>query len=234
MEKIKKLMEKIDAMSIRERGIILVGVVLVMYTVWDMLFMQALSIQQKNILTELQINRAKHIALNVENQALIQKLSTNPDAANRDRLESLRTQLATIEADVRESTDFLVSPENMAGILRTILSKSSALELVEMKGLGVSPLFATSNQADSETGEDISDTVVGAQTMGELGNAYKHGLKIIFEGNYGSTLNFMREIESLEWGFFWENIEYEVIEYPTGRVSLTLYTLSLDRDWIGV
>jgi hypothetical protein len=25
-----------------------------------------------------------------------------------------------------------------------------------------------------------------------------------------------------------------VIEYPRGRVSITLYTLSLEKDWIGV
>jgi len=44
----------------------------------------------------------------------------------------------------------------------------------------------------------------------------------------------MRELESLEWRFFWDNLEYEVIEYPRGLITFTLYTISLDKDWIGV
>ena len=62
----------------------------------------------------------------------------------------------------------------------------------------------------------------------------KHGLMIAFEGDYMSTLSFMQEIESLEWGFFWDSLEYEVIDYPTSRVVITLFTLSLDKNWIGV
>lgn len=234
MEDIKKYMEKIDALSVRERGLIVAGILLALYLIWDAFLMQPLAAKEQGILFELESNKAEQTALNIRYQELIQELQSDPDGRNRELLESLRNQLDDVESDLRESTDFLISPENMAGVLRTILSKSGELQLVEMKGLGVRPLLEAPPETDAQDGASVPDNATAPQAMGELGNAYKHGLMIVFEGSYAATLNFMKEIESLEWGFFWETLDYEVTEYPTARAALTLYTLSLDENWIGV
>ena len=68
----------------------------------------------------------------------------------------------------------------------------------------------------------------------ELENAYKHGLRIEFEGDYMTTLDYIRGLESLELRFLWDSLEFQVEEYPRSRVSITVFTLSLDQDWIGV
>ena len=234
MEEIKVMMDKIDALTIRERGIILAAILFVLYTVWDTFLMQPQAAIEQQILADLQINRAKQAALNIQYQELIKQIQEDPDEVNRNRLASLKSQLESIEADVRESTNFLVSPENMIGILRTILNKSSELELIEIKGLGASPLLTSVNEQATEADTNNASSGPTVETAGGLENAYKHGLMITFEGDYMSTLRFIQEIESLEWGFFWDNLDYEVVEYPTGRVVITLYTLSLDKNWIGV
>ena len=53
MEKINEVMEKIDALTIRERGIILAGIIFVMYTVWDTLFMAPQVINEQMIISDL-------------------------------------------------------------------------------------------------------------------------------------------------------------------------------------
>jgi MSHA biogenesis protein MshJ len=234
VEQINEFMEKIDALSVRERGLILAGIVLALYLIWDILLMQPLANREQRILSELESNKAEQTALNINYEELIRQLQSDPEGENRERLESLRYQLDDVESDLRASTDFLISPDNMADVLRTILSKSNELQLVEMKGLGAKPLLDNPDETDAQDTADVANTMTNPQAMGELSNVYKHGLKIVFEGNYAATLNFMKEIEVLEWGFFWENLDYEVIEYPTGRAALTLYTLSLDENWIGV
>ena len=234
MEQIRHFMEKIDTLSVRERGLILAGMVFSLFLLWDALLMQPLANKEQSIRSELQSKKAEFTVLNTNYEGLIQRLSSDPEGDSRELLESLRNQLNDVESELRESTDFLISPENMAGVLRTILSKSSELQLVEIKGLGASSLLDVSANPANENTLDPSANVTIDPSMGDLGNAYKHGLMIVVEGNYAATLNFMKEIESLEWGFFWENLDYEVIDYPTGRASLTLYTLSLDENWIGV
>jgi len=240
MDQIMSMMARIDALSIRERGIILVAIIFIMFTLWDSMLMRPQILEERKVLADLQLKRAEQSVLNIKFQNLIRQAQVDSEGASRDRLAALKQQLVEIEADVRQSTNHLVKPDNMALILQTILNRSSGLQLVGIKGLGASPLLAVTAPESAVVANATVEAPVPGQndpaTPDNRGvqNAYKHGLVIQLEGDYMSTLNYMRELESLEWGFFWENIEYEVIEYPRGRVAITLYTLSLEKDWIGV
>ena len=250
MEKLRYLIDKIDALSIRERGIILAAIVFIMFTLWDTFLMRPQLEENKKLLADLQIKRAEQLALNYRIQGLSSQGRDVSGDTNQNRLDEMRQQLAEIETSVRNSTSHLVDADKMAAILQTILSKSRGLQLIEIKGLGVTPLLASAaiaeaGQVSGQTAEgsiDNQPTVVepvpatdtGSTDVDAFDNAYKHGLTITLEGDYLSALAYMRELESLEWGFFWETVEYEVTEYPRGTVAITLYTLSLGKEWIGV
>ena len=230
MERIKALADKIDSLSIRERGVILAGVIFVMYALWDSFLIQPQLVEERKLLADLQIKRAEQSAFNIRLQGMLNEGAGDPDAANRRRLAELKAQLEQIEGEVRASAGHLVTPAAMARILRTILDRSGGLILTEIKGLGARPLL--SGAAVNTPAAGAADKPVNGG--GGIESAYKHGLIIRFEGDYFSTLDYIRELESLEWDFFWDSMEYEVVEYPRGRVMLTLYTLSLEKDWIGV
>jgi MSHA biogenesis protein MshJ len=248
MEKLRLIIDKIDALSIRERGIILAAVVFTMFTLWDTLLMRPQLEENKKLLADLQIKRAEQSALNFRIQGLIRQGQDVSGNTDRDRLAELKQQLADVETSVRNSTSHLVDADKMATILQTILSKSQGLQLIEIKGLGVNPLVAPAVATDQAPESVVAVDAIGTDPVvadslpaesedvagGEFDNAYKHGLVITLEGDYLSALAYMRELERLEWGFFWENVEYEVTEYPRGRIAITLYTLSLGKEWIGV
>jgi len=237
MEQLKSIITRVDALSIRERGIILTAIVFIMFTAWDSILMRPQINAERKVLADLQLKRAEQSVLNIKFQNLIKQGQVDSEGANRDKLAVLKQQLAEVESEVRQTTNHLVSPDNMATVLQTILNRSSGLELVEIKGLGASPLLATTGTATgaaANSGNTDSENGPVQPEGSGVQNAYKHGLVIQLEGDYMSTLNYMQALESLEWGFFWEDLEYEVIEYPRGRVAITLYTLSLDKDWIGV
>jgi len=249
MEKLRYLIDKIDALSIRERGIILAAVVFIMFTLWDTFLMRPQLDENKKLLADLQIKRAEQSALNIKIQGLIRQGRDVSGDTNLNRLEEMKQQLAAVETSVHNSTSHLVDADKMAAILQTILSKSRGLQLIEIKGLGVTPLLAPAAVAvqgqvpvqvaevaidDQQTVVDTPATETELTGVDAFDNAYKHGLTITLEGDYLSALAYMRELESLEWGFFWETVEYEVTEYPRGRVAITLYTMSLGKEWIGV
>jgi MSHA biogenesis protein MshJ len=51
-------------------------------------------------------------------------------------------------------------------------------------------------------------------------------------GNYLDMIDYMNALETLPTQLFWGGAQLVVEEYPTSRLTLTLYTLSLDPKWL--
>lgn len=61
---------------------------------------------------------------------------------------------------------------------------------------------------------------------------YRHGVQITVRGNYLDMIDYMRALETLPTQLFWGSAQLEVDDYPSSRLTLTLYTLSLDSTWM--
>ena len=242
MDKLKIFMEKIDNLSIRERAAVMLGVLAVLYTVWNMFLMQPLENQRKVIASELQQKQANQVALNVQIQKLVEKSRKDPNKENEEKLTALKSEIKGLKEMIQASTAHLVTPKNMAKILETVLQKTKGLTLVEIKGLGSDTLLDKDKTGKQQkTDVEKKDTkgtkdVKESETLSGNGmeNAYKHGLRIEFEGDYMATLSYLRDLESLEWKFFWDSLEFQVEEYPRSRAAIQVFTLSLEKNWIDV
>jgi len=62
---------------------------------------------------------------------------------------------------------------------------------------------------------------------------YRHRLQLEFAGDYLATLAYLKKLENLPRKLVWENLEIETQQYPQARVRLSVYTLSLNKGWIG-
>jgi len=104
-----------------------------------------------------------------------------------------------------------------------------------VKGLGSSPLVVDDKQTGGKAGGDqtAGDTAGNTEENGVITNAYKHGLQVEFNGSFMSTLEYIKELEALDDKFIWDNLRLDIGEYPEGRAAVTVFTLSLDRNWIG-
>ena len=237
MQPIKKLAEKIDSLSLRERAMVFVGVIAVLFTLWDTFLIQPLDKQQKKLVTELNTKNAERLALNTRLQKLTIKTDADPNAANLERLKSLRSRLIDIQADLEASTDNLITPEEMPKVLETVLHQTGSLTLTSLRSLGATALVPKqeSNSDEGEsTGNISAPQNVKELTSDNIDNAYRHGLRIEFVGDYLTTLNYLKSLEELQWGFFWDNFELTVGEYPDATTAIEIFTLSLKQDWIGV
>ena len=61
---------------------------------------------------------------------------------------------------------------------------------------------------------------------------YKHGLILEFTGTYFETQQFLNALEFSPWKLLWDELSYQVSTYPLAKVSITVYTLSLDKNWM--
>lgn len=232
MVKVKEMQDKIDNLSLRERSAVFFCSLVVIFYVWDTFFMQPLQIKEKKANSELQQKKAEQFVLNVKLQQFTVVKDDDPDKADKEKLQSLKSELVAVEKQLKETTKQLIAPGDMAKMLETVLLEIRGLELVEVKGLGGEPIIKS--KPAEVTVEEANQDAVKPKPVGVIDNAYKHGLKIVFEGDYMSTLAYVQALESLGYGFFWENLELNVKDYPDSTVTITVFTLSLDKNWIGV
>ncbi|MEX2517389.1 MAG: hypothetical protein WD572_10885 [Gammaproteobacteria bacterium] len=236
MDKIKAYMEKIDALSIRERGMILLAVLAVIIFLWDSLLMAPIDVQQRSINSQLEVKRAQNSAVSIQIQQKIAEQSADPNKENREKLVELRAQLAALASEVQDTATDMIEPAKMPDVLRTVINQISNLTLTELSGLGVSPLITAADAGGTDSDSTDADTAATPQplpeTGSELATAFKHGMQIQVRGNYLTMLEYLRRLEAEEWHFLWDSFELQVGEYPDADSTLTIYTLSLTRDWI--
>ena len=230
MEQLTQLRDRIDELTLRERLAVFACTVVVIFFLWDLFLMQPLAKQEKQFKSMIQQKQSEQFALNSQIADLVVQGENDPDRLNRENLKQLRKQLQQVESNVKASTQKLVTPENMAMILQTVLRETRGLELIHVKGLGAEPVVKVTVMPEEEVEEDQLPQTAGSP----IDNAYKHGLRIEFEGDYLTTLEYVKALEQLDWEFFWDSLEFEVIEYPRSKASINVFTLSLDENWIGV
>ena len=223
MNYLKQLMERIDALELRERGLLLLVVLVVLYSAWDRLLMAPLDGPKKLVIKQLEQTKNSLKVLNDQAQNIVLRGVQDLDKNNREQLATLRQQLDAIEGELKRTANVLIPSDRMAKLLENVLVQSQGLTLTSLEGLGASPFV------DEDEGKKKDKP-----SAGSLGGVYKHGLKITFKGGYLDTLDYLHALEQLPWSFFWDSLDYEVESYPDGHSTITVYTLSLGRNWIGV
>ena len=234
MKAIKTLQNKIDNLNLRERGIVLCGVLFAMYFALDLFAMQPLQVQQKIIQNTLVQKNSELVALNLQLQQIVTTSKESQQERDRLEIQRLRQELASLDQSLKQATANLVTPQQMSKLLQMVLGQTDGLRLKKVTGLGSSPLLL-SGQPEQDGKTKQTKTATGPEMeKTETSTVYKHGLRIEFEGNFFATLDYMKRLEDLEWNFFWDGIDFKVIDYPDATGTLSFYTISLDKNWIGV
>jgi len=209
---------------------ILVAALVLMFVIWDNFLWQPMNVRQLQLQSQALQSEDKIKLLKINIGGVTAKASVDPNADLKQQLESLEQSLQQVQAKVHSATADLVAPQKMARLLESLLQKQGALQLVELRTLGPVPLIPA--PIDLET-EGVTKKN-GGEPVKKAINLYQHGFMLEFEGDYFAVLAYLRALEALKSSFFWDAIQYEVIEYPKARVRLHLHTLSLSEGWIGV
>ena len=219
MKQLNELIKWLNARSARERIFLAAACLTIPVLFWDSALMEPL--EARRLEAEKKIASLKNDVMRLEGETekLAKELSIDLDAENRDRKKSLMDSLSRLHEVVDKRTEDLIPPAEMTRVLKQMLLRQAGLRLVRLESLPVEPLFETPEgiEVDSE-GDDL----------------FKHGVVIEVLGDYASTVLYLQALETLPRRFFWESLDYEVTEYPTARVTLTLRSLSTQEGVVGV
>nr|WP_241264185.1 type II secretion system protein GspM [Bowmanella dokdonensis] len=168
-------------------------------------------------LSERKLNQQQQelTSLNLQLQELA-TATTNPDTPLLIRRQALESEIAALRQVMLQQTSELIPAARMKNVLQQLLAHHDQLRLVELKSLTPTAITAEPQQEDQQAG------------------LYQHGMRLVLEGSYFDLQGYLRQLESLQWRFYWKTFDYQVLEYPTARMSLEIYTLSTGKAFLGV
>lgn len=215
----RKLMERIDALSLRERGMLVLTLLVVMIMLWHSFLMEPLEEKLAALRSDMQALDARIKVVDADTRKIVRAVQHDPNDALRKRIRRLEKESALLDSEIQKYSEKLVSPDRMAVLLEKVVTRRNRLNLESLANLAAEPLVDTGDAPATNT----SDTLI-----------YKHGMRIEVTGAYHDLLEFLGTLESMGWGIYWDRLSISSEQYPRNRAIIQLHTVSVDSAWIGV
>jgi MSHA biogenesis protein MshJ len=234
------LSARVDALAPRERVMVLGAVLAVLGALaWTAAIGPGLR-KQDVLRRQVAQQRDALAAIEAETAHKLAAGRDDPDAPLRARLAAARADGVRMTDELRAMQKGLVPPERIAPLLEAILRANGKLKLVSMTTLPVGSLSELAANADAAKADTPQAQVQpGAQPQQGAKPAakapdllYRHGVELTVRGSYLDMLDYMAALEALPTQLFWGRAQLDAGQYPDARLTLTLYTLSLDPKWM--
>jgi len=150
-----------------------------------------------------------------QSATVVDQLAEDADAQALARIGRLSRETRDIDQQLQDQNANLVPPEQMVEILQDMLGLDKGVKLVRLKTLPVSRL------REGKPANNVADV-------------YKHGIEISLQGQYQDVLNYLDRLEKLPWRMFWSEARMDARKYPTVEITVMIFTLSIDDDWLVV
>lgn len=228
--RLTQLAARVEALSLRERALVFAAAVAIVGFAGQQLVLAPIYREQDTLRQQIEQQRNNMDGIDAEIAAKVTAYQNDPDAAARARLESVKRESGQLADSLLAMEHGLVPPERMAPLVDAILRANGRLQLVSMRTLPVETISGrAAGVGAAATPAPAPAAVDGARSPDML---YRHGVEVTVRGNYLDMVNYMSALEAMPTRLFWGKAQLDVEEYPASRLTLTLYTLSLDRNWM--
>ena len=234
---VQRIIQTIDAKSLRERIAIFAGIVVVLILLINTFVFDPQYEQQKTLSEKIHTSQSKIAQMQTEIQAIIGAQSFNPDAANTLRLQNLQTKSQELRSDLQGLSSVLVKPENMAALLEEMLTRNNGLHLVSLKTLPVTSLGKQVGSVAKASPEQMLKSVSGqSDPIQSVNNSaiYKHGVDMVIRGKYLDMMAYMIALEAMPSQLYWGRVTMQMEAWPEATWTLSVFTLSLDEKWLNL
>jgi len=220
---------RVEALQPRERIMVFGATVVVLVFLANALVFGPLARKEAALRSTLQQQDAIVDGVNAEIAAKARAYANDPNDALRKRLGDVRAETARMTGQLRAMQKGLVPAERIAPLLESILRANGRLKLVSLQTLPVTTLGdAAAPGATAPAGATPAPPpVVKAPDL-----LYRHGVELTVRGSYLDMVDYMHALETLPTQLFWGKAQLDAEAYPNVRLTLTLYTLSLDSKWM--
>lgn len=238
---------KFESFEVRERMLIVGAIIALSYIFWDMVFMQSMSKQLKELLNRESKASMSITTVKAEVAVFETALKRDPNAVIKAELKVLEEKLAELDKNLEMLSVGLVTADKLPIMLHDVLEKTKKLKLVNMMTLPVEEvqIGLQSEDSDSENesrldNDELENNVLVASIKdsghnyitasedekAETVRLFKHGVSLTFTGTYQNVSEYVHDLENGTWRFYWDVLGYTVATYPKAEIHLQVFTLS--------
>jgi len=206
--------ERINGLSLRERALLLLAVFAVIFLVWDFSSMQGLGQRQEAARSELQNVRERVTDLTQNIQQLAAERGRDPNRELASEREALQAEIDKLETRLAGRHGGIATSKESVSVLAALLARRAGVEIVELE-----------NQPPDRLETDTGNPVPGL---------FVHRVRVVIESDFEGVRGYLEQTAELPRGVFWESLNLSVENWPTNRIELMLYSVTLDDRWLGV
>jgi MSHA biogenesis protein MshJ len=239
MSKWQEFSEKFQVITPREQYLILfTGIVLIAYTLFtffiDPTLVKNNEIKQRTVNSISEKNSIQS-SITIYEEAL----ADDPNEAMKKQIKTYEKKLKQVDDRLLLLTSELIEPIQMRYALLDLLKVQKGVSLVSFELLEVMPLMEKQetksiNKAAKDTTQNKTNVVAASSEPLPEMNLYRHGIRIKLTGKYFQLRDYLTQLEAMSWKFFWQEFQYTIKEYPLGEVEIEMYSLSTNKEFIGV
>lgn len=221
---------KLDAMSVRERAMVFAaGAAVILFVLW-LVILKPTGDRNRELAAQAASQKDTIAELETQKRELQARAAANPDAELLRQIEEVDRQLASVDASINAMQSGLIQPDRMTALVKGVIGQAPRLQLVAMRTLPPTPLVEVKGKADAAKPGEKQHSDAERQEAG----IFKHGIEITLEGRYLDLLAYAAQLERMPTRVMWNRTRIDATEYPRVTMTLTLYTLSLERTWLTI
>jgi MSHA biogenesis protein MshJ len=221
-----RLQRQFDGRVARERQIIIGGALVVIAWAADPLcitpafkaWKEQHSLAQGMQQTVLQVRQAR-VDRETQSRALEQQLVQD--------LATWRRRVQESDQSAHQVGGDLVAAGDMVSVLRGVLDQTSGLRLRSLQSVPRTEIATAVPAAPASAASTVA--VAAAPDVGRL---YRQGVDLEVEGSYEALLAYCQALEALPQHVLWGGMHLKADRHPRLVMTLRLYTLSPDRNWL--
>jgi MSHA biogenesis protein MshJ len=210
----QQLNQRYQALQLREKRLIFFGSVILIFWLLLMYLLEPAWQQQQQLTGQQQKFRLQQQQVKQQLELLQLQLAVDIEQPLRDEIAGLNQQQSALAAQRQSQSSLFIGAEQMLALLREILSKSQQVKLKSLSTSAAVPV------------------VLAGQLADEAPLLYQHKTTLIVSGTYRNVQKLLRELEQLPWLVQWQQLDYQVTDYPLADISIEFITVSENENFI--
>jgi MSHA biogenesis protein MshJ len=213
MNKWQQFQTRINALSLRERVLVCLAVVAVLFVIWSTLLLAPQHARRNALNLEMQAIQQKFDAQTQELTVLaaLSRVASGGESARE--LAALEKENDNQKHELSELVDGFAPADELLSVLQDVLEQSGKL---------------TIRRIESLPPEELRFSIPGSSGVVGTSGVLKHTVVLKLESNYQALYRYLRGLEGLPWRFYWDSLSYTVSGYPLGIIELRVSTLTME------
>ena len=206
---------KLNGLSARERVIVVVTAISILFFIYDHLVLSPFLNDREMIQQKMKDLTSEVVVMQQSIEGIVARQAFDPNVKLRIIIDQKKDKVNKLDDFITTETTRLIDPEKMPRLLGHLLSRQSKLTVNNVKNTSADSIYF-----DEEETQDSG--------------LYKHDLTLVLEGTYSQVQNYLKTVEEMAEQIYWDDMSFEIKEYPMGILRLGVHTLSTSKELIGV